>query len=67
MATEWQYFCTSNAYDPASLTRHMNQMAGAGWELLTVTFAIKGEGGTHNLFWRRPVPRAAAGPSAAGP
>jgi hypothetical protein len=55
MAQQWEYLCTANAYNPASLTRHMNEMAHAGWELLTVTFAIKGEGGTHTFFWRRPV------------
>jgi type IV secretory pathway VirJ component len=66
MATEWQYFCTANAYDPATLTRHMNQMARAGWELLTVTFAIKGEGGTHTLFWRRPASAATVARRVAG-
>jgi hypothetical protein len=30
-------------------------MARAGWELLTVTFAIKGETGTQTFFWRRPA------------
>jgi hypothetical protein len=49
MAQEWEYFCTANAHDPATLTHHMNVMARAGWELLTVTFAIKGESGTHTL------------------
>ncbi len=33
----------------------MNIMAARGWELLTVTFAIKGESGTHSFFWRRPL------------
>jgi hypothetical protein len=51
----WEYFCTANAHDPATLTHHMNEMARAGWELLTVTFAIKGESGTQTFFWRRPV------------
>jgi hypothetical protein len=64
MAPEWEYFCTANAHDPATLTHHMNDMARSGWELLTVTFTIKGEGGTHTMFWRRPV-RAAAPPSSA--
>lgn len=31
----------------------MNAMAGEGWELLTVDFAIRGETGTHTFFWRR--------------
>ncbi len=31
----------------------MNAIASHGWELLAVTFAIKGESGTHSLFWRR--------------
>jgi hypothetical protein len=64
MAQEWEYFCTANARDPATLTRHMNDMARAGWELLTVTFAIKGESGTHTLFWRRRTPAAAVRPPA---
>jgi len=55
MAQQWEYFCTANAHDPATLTRHMNDMARAGWELLTVTFAIKGETGTQTFFWRRPA------------
>jgi hypothetical protein len=62
MATEWQYFCTANAHDPATLTHHMNEMAAAGWELLTVTFAIRGESGIHTFFWRRPVRVAASEP-----
>jgi hypothetical protein len=62
MAQEWEYFCTANAHDPATLTRHLNDMARAGWELLTATFAIKGESGTHTLFWRRRVPAAGSPP-----
>ncbi len=59
MGTEWEYFCTANAHDPASLTRHMNEMAQHGWELLTVTFAIKGESGNHAIFfWQRRRPSA---------
>ena len=58
MVPEWQYYCTANAHDPATLTHHMNEMARAGWELVTVTFAIKGESGTHTMFWRRPAPPA---------
>jgi hypothetical protein len=54
MAPQSEYLCTANAHDPATLTSHMNDMARAGWELLTVTFAIRGETGTHTLFWRRP-------------
>jgi hypothetical protein len=54
MTPGWQYLCTSNAHDPESVTRHLNEMASRGWELLTVTFAIKGESGTHTFFWRRP-------------
>ena len=64
MAQQWEYLCTANAHDPATLTHHMNQMARAGWELLTVTFAIKGESGIHTLFWRRPVPAASSAPPA---
>ena len=55
MASVWEYQCTANAHDPETLTRHMNAMARQGWDLLTVTFAIRGEGGTHTMFWRRPV------------
>jgi hypothetical protein len=55
MSSGWEYLCTSNAHDAATLTRHMNRIASEGWELLTVTFAIKGESGTHDLFWRRPL------------
>jgi len=61
MAQQWEYLCTANAHDPATLTSHMNDMALAGWELLTVTFAIKGETGTHTLFWRRPPPASTQG------
>ena len=62
MDAMWEYRCTSNPHDPDSLTRHMNSVASEGWELLTVTFAIQGESGTHELFWRRP-PRPAPGAS----
>ncbi len=55
MAPGWEYLCTQDAHDAASITRHMNIMAARGWELLTVTFAIKGESGTHSFFWRRPL------------
>jgi hypothetical protein len=55
MNPPWEYLCTQNAHDAESLTRHMNAVAGLGWELFAVTFAIKGESGTHSLFWRRPV------------
>jgi hypothetical protein len=54
MRQEWEYLCTANPHDPASLTEHMNEMAWRGWELLTVTFSVKGESGTHLFFWRRP-------------
>jgi hypothetical protein len=54
MAPHWEYACTANPHDPQTLTRHMNEMANRGWELLTVTFAIKGESGTNQMFWRRP-------------
>jgi hypothetical protein len=57
MATGWEYRCTANAHDPDSLTLHMNDRAAEGWELLAVTFAVKGESGTHTFFWRRPVTR----------
>jgi hypothetical protein len=53
MVPAWEYLCTSNAHDAATLTRHMNNQAANGWELLAVTFAIKGESGVHVLFWRR--------------
>jgi hypothetical protein len=56
MPSAWEYLCTQNAHDTEALTRHMNTMAQDGWELLAVTFAIKGESGTHSLFWRRPRP-----------
>jgi hypothetical protein len=58
MPTQWEYRCTSNAHDAETLTRHLNAMARAGWELHTVTFAIKGESGVHTFFWRRPAPHA---------
>jgi len=57
MAADWEYLCTANAHDPASLTLHLNEKAREGWELLTVTFAVKGESGTHTFFWRRPLRR----------
>lgn len=53
MAAPWEYLCTQNAHDADSLSRHMNAIASHGWELFAVTFAIKGESGTHSLFWRR--------------
>jgi hypothetical protein len=53
MSTGWEYLCTSNPHDAATVTRHMNRLASEGWELLAVTFAIKGESGVHVLFWRR--------------
>jgi len=53
MPDETEYLCTQNAHDPDTLTRHMNNMAGEGWELLTVNFAIRGETGFHTFFWRR--------------
>jgi len=62
MAQQWEYLATANAHDPATLTRHMNDMARVGWELLTVTFAIRGETGTHTFFWRRPVGTPASAP-----
>ena len=55
MPAHWEYLCTANPHDPQTLTRHMNAIAREGWELLTVTFAIKGESGTHQMFWRRPA------------
>jgi hypothetical protein len=63
MPNETEYFCTHSAHDPESLTRHMNNMAGDGWDLLTVNFAIRGETGFHTFFWRRPfVPVPNPGP-----
>ncbi len=62
MAQQWEYVCTANAHDAATVTHHMNEMARAGWELLTVAFAIRGETGTHTFFWRRPVSTAAPAP-----
>jgi hypothetical protein len=53
MAPTFEYICTQNPHDAATLTSHMNQMAREGWELLTVTFAIRGSSGVHSLFWRR--------------
>jgi hypothetical protein len=61
MTDPWEYFCTQNAHDAESLSRHMNAVARDGWELFAVTFAIKGESGTHSLFWRRQV--RSAGPA----
>jgi hypothetical protein len=55
MPPRWQYLCTTNAHDADSLTRHKNAVASDGWELMTVTFAIKGESGVHDFFWRRAV------------
>jgi hypothetical protein len=63
MAQQWEYVCTANAHDTATLTHHMNEMARAGWDLLTVTFAIKGESGTHTFFWRRPARTPSAAPT----
>jgi hypothetical protein len=40
-----EYYVTLNAHDPDTLTRHMNDMAHDGWELLTVDFAVRGETG----------------------
>jgi hypothetical protein len=50
---EMEYFCTHSAHDPESLTVHMNNMAGDGWDLLAVDFAARGESGLHTFFWRR--------------
>jgi hypothetical protein len=58
MASSWEYRCTANAHDPETLTRHLNAMAREGWELHAVNFAIKGESGTHTMFWRRPAAQA---------
>jgi hypothetical protein len=55
MTYSWQYLCTQNAHDAESLTDHMNNRASEGWELLAVTFAVKGEGGVHSMFWRHPL------------
>jgi hypothetical protein len=55
MANQTEYFCTHSAHDPETLTHHMNSMARAGWDLLTVDFAIRGETGFHTFFWRRRV------------
>jgi hypothetical protein len=55
MATTFEYLCTQNAHDPESLTRYMNKAAAEGWDLFAVTFAIRGEGGIHTMFWRRPL------------
>ncbi len=54
MPSQFEYLCTANPHDPQTLTRHMNEMAHRGWDLVTVTFAIKGESGTNQMFWRRP-------------
>jgi hypothetical protein len=65
MTAPWEYLCTQNAHDAATLTRHMNAVASEGWELFAVTFAIRGESGTHSMFWRRRLAgRDGAGPSA---
>jgi hypothetical protein len=55
MPDSLEYFCTHDAHDPQSLTRHMNNMARDGWQLLTVDFAIRGETGFHTFFWQRPL------------
>lgn len=60
MSPDWEYLSTQDAHDPVSLTRHMNNWAAQGWELLAVTFAIKGESGTHSFFWRRSLAPAQA-------
>jgi hypothetical protein len=62
MAQQWEYLCTANAHDPVTLTHHMNDRARAGWELLTVAFAIRGETGAYTFFWRRPVYTAEQAP-----
>ncbi|HTZ91089.1 MAG TPA: hypothetical protein VMB74_01730 [Streptosporangiaceae bacterium] len=56
---ELEYFCTQSAHNPDSLTRHMNNMAREGWELLAVDFAHRGETGYHTFFWKRPLHRPA--------
>lgn len=61
MASLFEYLCTQNAHDPEALTRYMNNAAAEGWDLMAVTFAIRGEGGIHTMFWRRPLPPEAAG------
>ncbi|HYK28508.1 MAG TPA: hypothetical protein VEV61_11120 [Streptosporangiaceae bacterium] len=55
MSNAWEYLVTANAHDPETLTHHVNNHARVGWELITVTFAVKGESGTHYFYWRRPV------------
>ncbi len=68
MPDETEYLCTHDAHDPDSLTRHMNNMARDGWELLTVDFAIRGETGFHTFFWRRRhLPESQPGRAALAP
>lgn len=63
MPSAFEYLVTQNAHDPEALTRYLNEAAAEGWDLFAVTFAIKGEGGIHTMFWRRPVtPEPAAQP-----
>jgi hypothetical protein len=54
MASPYEYLCTQNAHDSEALTRYLNNAAAEGWDLFAVTFAAKGEGGVHTMFWRRP-------------
>ncbi len=54
MASAYEYLCTQNAHDTEALTRYMNNAAAEGWDLFAVTFAARGEGGVHTMFWRRP-------------
>jgi hypothetical protein len=56
MASAYEYLCTQNAHDTEALTRYLNNAAAEGWDLFAVTFAAKGEGGVHTMFWRRPQP-----------
>jgi hypothetical protein len=62
MPQDWEYLCTANPHNAAALTEHMNLMASHGWDLLTVTFATRGETGSHLFFWRRPAGRHPAQP-----
>jgi hypothetical protein len=63
----FEYLCTQNAHDPEALTRYMNNAAAEGWDLFAVTFAIRGEGGIHTMFWRRPLQPESAGQLACRP
>lgn len=35
--SRWEYLCTQASPTPSSLTTHLNQMAGQGWDLVSTS------------------------------